>query len=174
MSLQKLRNQRRELSRKIKQEKARRRARRRSLRRRQRELNGGFLGSLSKKIDYVYLSVCERFESKAESLRYKMNDPKNYEADRVLDDVEKTLSCFEKKVKKGKELSERDTEVLQKLLVATSTILDKDLGSSRTHAEQLKEDIIAILPNGEEVKLADSMIQHMEIMLEKAKQLETA
>lgn len=92
------------------------------------------------------LSIYENFEKRAENLRYQINDPENWEADQVVEDIGRALKSYQERVEKGKELTDSDKVVLTQFYTALHKIATDELGSNQDNVNLLIEDIQQVYP----------------------------
>ena len=97
------------------------------------------LERLSKNLDKKLLKLCERFEHKAEDLRWKLEQPDLYQAEVEINKITNYLTRLEKK----KKLSKKDYIILEKTLKSLNNLYGLDPDGVREltkQAERILDD----------------------------------
>jgi hypothetical protein len=86
------------------------------------------LAKVSRWADSVTLRLCEPFESRAQSIRYKLRDPDGYMMDQMYEATVETIKRFRKIVSAGKELSDSQVAILIQADTALTLAKIKNIG----------------------------------------------
>jgi hypothetical protein len=112
-------------------------AERKRIRAQKRREGKTFFRKLGRTGSKLVLKAYERYERKAEDLRYKLRDPEGYEADEVVEDAEKLINSYEERLAKKGELREYQKKALVRVLTALEVVVERDKGFKRHDAQRL-------------------------------------
>lgn len=102
-------------------------------------------------MDNLTLRICAPFEVRAAEIRYKRSDPQGYEADQIYKAAVPVLDHVRSKIQKGKQLSNRELEMLGKLHTALGFIVDNKLGTYHEVCLKVLEEMSSYFPVSETV-----------------------
>jgi hypothetical protein len=103
-------------------------------------------GRVSYALDSVTLRLCEPFVKKHEDILYRRQNPEGWEADHLVAEIREIVKFYDKRAHAGKELKQRDMEVLLKIHTALTTIIQRCAGRSTADAVDLMDTLTHILP----------------------------
>lgn len=113
----------------------------------------GFFGRIRNGYQRMILSLYEKAEERAASIRYKQTDPDGFEADDLLNDISKLVKKAEKKLDKGGSLDSKETGNLIGAKLAVESMIDQSLGRNKEKQQEMLKRISDIVP--------DNMVQEM-------------
>jgi hypothetical protein len=79
----------------------------------------------------IILRLDDAIAKKSITIRYKRDNPKGYEADIVVGAAEENINDLDQKLAKRKELSIKDMNVLNKMIMALSRVQNDKAGGKR-------------------------------------------
>lgn len=126
----------------------------------------GIINKCSSAIDKASLLVCVPFERKAEAIRYKQNNPEGYEADLVVEDIKSMVKYYNRRIKKGKILKDKDVDILEKLSLTATIIVSEKKGNRHEEAEELNKEIKTMLPEGSnKSEMLNNMLDQIDMLM---------
>jgi hypothetical protein len=121
--------------------------------------------SCTKLANELALYVCKPFKGYVENIAYKRENPEGFEADEVIVDTEEVLRYYRKKIAKGKQLKDKDYEILIELLMAVNLVIMNKKGKLLRKAEELSKELYTIT-SVRTSAMADEMISQFESLFE--------